>query len=59
MKLTPETNTSSDNSTLIQQTVKQGLIAMAIAIIFLSAAALFAVIQLTQNYTNEINFCYN
>ena len=50
MKLIPETNTSSDNSVLIQKTVKNSLIAMAVAIIFLSSAALWTVIQLTEFY---------
>ena len=50
MKLIPETNTSSDNSVLIQKTVKNSLIAMAVAIIVLSVAALWTVMQLTEFY---------
>ena len=50
MKLTPETNASSDNSVLIQKTVKNSLAAMSVAIIFLSSAALWTVIQLMQLY---------
>lgn len=55
MTLTPATNTSSDNSALIQKTVKNSLIAMAVAIIFLSAAALWSVTQLTEFYKNKVD----
>lgn len=54
MKLTPVINDSSDNSVLIQKTVKNSLIAMAVAIIFLSTAALWGMIQLTHFYENKI-----
>ena len=50
MKLIPETNASSDNSVLIQKTVKNSLIAMAVAIIFMSSAVLLTAIQLTEFY---------
>ena len=55
MKLIPEINASSDNSTLIQKTVKNSLIAMAIAIIFLSSTALWTVAQLAKSYTNKVD----
>ena len=50
MKLLPDKKVVADDSTLIQQTVKNSLIAMAVAIIFLSSAALWTVIQLTEFY---------
>ena len=55
MKLVPEINTSSDNSALIQKIVKNGLIALAVAIILLSAVALWMVLQLTQFYKNKVD----
>ena len=50
MKLLPDKKVVADDSTLVQQTVKNSLIAMAVAIIFLSGAALWTVIQLTEFY---------
>lgn len=55
MKLLPEKIVVSDDGTLIQKTVKSSLIAMAVAIIFLSCAALWTVIQLTQFYKNKVD----
>lgn len=55
MKLLPEKKVLSDDGTLIQKTVKNSLIAMAVAIIFLSVAALWTVIQLTQFYKNKVD----
>ena len=50
MKLLSEKKVVSDDGTLIQQTVQNSLIAIAVAIIFLSGAALWTVIQLTDFY---------
>ena len=54
MKLIPEINEASENGMLIQQTVKNGLITMAVAIIFLSGAALWTEMQLTEFYNNKV-----
>ena len=47
IKIIPEKKVVSDDGELIEKTVKTGLVTMAIAIIFLSGAALWTVIQLT------------
>ena len=50
MKLLPEKKVVADDGTLIRKVVKNGLIAMAVAIMLLSGAALWAVMQLTGFY---------
>ena len=50
MKLIPVIDASSDNGILIQKTVKNGLVAMSVAIIFLSMTALWTVTQLMEFY---------
>ena len=55
MRLIPGRKVVSDDGTLIQNTVNDSLIAMAVAIIFLSCVALWSVIQLTQFYSNKVD----
>jgi len=55
MKFISEKKVLSNDGTHIQQTVNDSLIAMAVAIIFLSCVALWAVIQLTQFYSNKVD----
>lgn len=54
MKLISTKSPVSEDGILIQQVVRRGLIAMALAIIFLSGAALWTVIQLTDFYKNKV-----
>lgn len=55
MKLTPAINASSDDSVLIQKTVKNSLVTMAVVIIFLLSTALWTITQLTQFYKNKVD----
>lgn len=51
----PEINITSDDGILIQKVVRNGLISLAVAIIFLSGAALWTVTQLSDFYKNEVD----
>ena len=55
MKSVPAKSNSQDDGALIQQIVKRGLIALSLAIIFLSSTALWSVIQLTDFYQNKVH----
>lgn len=54
MTLIQAKNMSSDDGDLIQKVVRRGLSLLSLAIIFLSSAALWAVIQLTDFYQNKV-----
>lgn len=55
MKLIPPQDSPIDDGVLIQQVIKRGLIRLSLAIIFLSSATLWTVLQLTDFYQNKVN----
>ena len=55
LKLLSPTNNATDESALIRQVVKRGLLALSLAIIVMSAAGLWSVTQLTDFYQNKVN----
>lgn len=54
MKSVPAKSNSPDDGALIQQIVKRGLIALSLAIILLSATALWTIVQLTDFHQNKV-----
>ena len=54
MKPLSTINITADNGILVQQVVRRGLIALSLAIIFLSGAAIWTVVQLTDFYNNKV-----
>ena len=55
MKCKKAIKSDSDDGMDIQKTIKQGLITLSLAIIFLSGVSLWTVIQLTDFYTNKVS----